>query len=112
MYLLHVVQTQRKHIVIELGRNHTRNRCGVIRTQHEQTAVAVGQLVHLFLSDGRACLREYIIVFQRRRDDFIIAACFKQISDSLLVLSEHAGCREQTVAGALRRGDCILIHTL
>ena len=103
MYLLDIIQPQRQCVIIQLGGYNTGNRRGIIRTQHQQSAIPVGELVHFFLANGGTCLYKHIIIFQRRGNNLVISPLFQHIADSSLILSEQPCCGKQPIPAALRR---------
>ena len=88
-HLLAVIQAHRQSRVIQSGGCNTRDRRGVIRTRHADTAGLVDDLQHLILIQLGVCLCKYIKILNRRGDDLAVAALLQRVAHSIFRLPQR-----------------------
>ena len=110
MDILLIAETQRQSGGTKSRCADARNRDGIIRTQHHEAALCVGQLIHLLLRKGVRVAVEDIVEFERRGNDFAVAACGKKNVQAVFELTAQCALIEKRIACAFGGNAVVFVH--
>ena len=110
MDILLIAEAKRERCGTQSGCADTRNRDGIIRTQHHEAPLCIGQLIHLLLREGICVAVEDIIKFECRGDDFAVTACGKEAVQTVFKLTAERTLGKERIARAFGCDSVIFIH--
>ena len=112
MDALIIIEAERECALAKSCRANTRNLDGIVGTQDKQSALCVGELIHLLLREGLCLAVENIIEFERRRDDLAVSARGKERMQAALDVAPERTLGEEGISCALGGDAVVFVHRL